>query len=311
MEFSICIVSFNCRDQLRICLESIRANRPTVDHEVVVVDNGSTDGTEEMLQTDFYWVRSIINPNNRGFSVACNQAIFASSGKILMMLNPDTMVERGTFDTLLHFVRERPWIGVVGPKILSAENVPELSCREFPTLLNALWNLTGLNRRFKASKVFGHLDMGWWDHAEPRAVDWLSAAALVFTRTAWEKVGALDERFFLYCVELDWQKRLARKELERWYLPTAVIRHEPHRSWDSRDPAIAAPLYAEVLRYFRKHHGIVSSITLHVMTAAVTLFKTGFRAITALIPARQERDQNAVRLNWAIFRTAIGFPPKI
>ena len=82
MEFSICIVSYNCREQLRACLDSIRANRPTVDHEVIVVDNGSSDGTVEMLQGEFYWTRSIANPSNRGFSVACNQAILAATGKV-------------------------------------------------------------------------------------------------------------------------------------------------------------------------------------------------------------------------------------
>ena len=82
MDLSICIVSYKCREQLRACLESIRANRPPVAHEVIVVDNGSGDGTVEMLRDDFYWVRAIANPDNRGFSTACNQAVAASVGSM-------------------------------------------------------------------------------------------------------------------------------------------------------------------------------------------------------------------------------------
>lgn len=182
---SVCIVSYQCREKLRRCLESIRAHRPPVEHEVIVVDNGSTDGTVEMIKSDFYWVRVIVNPDNRGFSAACNQGFAAATGKVLMMLNPDTEVPHEAFGTLLRFVQERPWIGAVGSRLVTEHGEPENSCREFPTLMNALWDLTGLSRVFHTSRVFGHYEMTWWDHSEPRAVDWLSGAALMFTRKAW------------------------------------------------------------------------------------------------------------------------------
>lgn len=309
MDFSICIVSFQCRERLRECLESIRAHRPTVDHEVIVVDNGSTDGTPRMLAEDFYWVRSIINPENVGFSAACNQGLAQARGSILMMLNPDTRVEHDALDALHRFVRERPWIGAVGPKLVDPDGQPEMSCREFPTLLNALWNLTGLSRAFSRSKVFGHFEMTWWDHSAPRAVDWLSGAALVFTRKAWEAAGPLDEEFFLQAAELDWQKRLARRGLERWYLPTVQIVHYPGRSWGGNEADEVVAFYAAAFRYFRKHHGRLSGLALRAMAVAafgVGLIGAGLRS---LIPSRRAAACETARLYAVLLRTALGFPP--
>lgn len=306
MELSVCIVSYQCRDKLRECLSSVRANRPTVDHEVIVVDNGSTDGTVEMLREEFFWVRSMSNPENRGFSVACNQGLGEARGRVLMMLNPDTHVTHGALDGLLRFVRERPWIGAVGPRLVGPEGAPEMSCREFPTLMNALWHLTGLSRTFSRSKVFGHFEMSWWDHAEPRSVDWLSGAALTFTRTAWERVGPLDEGFFLQAAELDWQKRLQRAGLERWYLPTVTIVHHPGRSWGGSEAEEVVPLHLAAFRYFRKHHGVVSAGALRAIALSVAAPKAALAAVSALAPARRPAALRAARVNWLLWRAAAG-----
>lgn len=305
MELSICIVSYQCREHLRACLESLRSHRPTVEHQVIVVDNASTDGTVEMLRQDFYWVKLIVNDTNRGFSAACNQAVAVSRGKVLLMLNPDTRVEHGSLDTLLRFVRDRSWIGAVGPRVVAGDGKPELSCREFPTLMNALWNLTGLSRRFSSSRIFGHLDMSWWDHSQPRAVDWLSAACLMFTRAAWDKVGPLDEGFFLAGAEMDWQKRLARQGLERWYLPTAQVHHTPSRRWDTPDPGARLPVYRAVIRYFAKHHGPLSSLALRAMVLITSIIKSIGWLFAALVPEHRARALARVRLHLGLMAVAL------
>ena len=306
MDLSVCIVSYRCRDKLRECLTAIRAHRPTVEHEVIVVDNGSTDGTVEMLREEFFWVRTTANPDNRGFSAACNQSLAEARGRVLMMLNPDTQVTHGALDGLLRFVRERPWIGAVGPRLVGPDGAPEMSCREFPTLMNALWHLTGLSKTFSRSKVFGHFEMSWWDHAEPRAVDWLSGAALTFTRTAWERVGPLDEAFFLQAAELDWQKRLQRAGLERWYLPAVTIVHHPGRSWGGSEAEEIVPLHLAAFRYFRKHHGVVSAAALRAIALSVAAPKAALAALSAMAPARRPAALKAARVNWLLWRAAAG-----
>jgi hypothetical protein len=225
---------------------------------------------------------------------------------VLVMLNPDTQVAHGSLDALLRFVKERPWTGAVGPKILAPSGEPELSCREFPTLMNSLWNLTGLARRYSSSRVFGHLDMSWWDHSQPRAVDWLSAAVLMFTRTAWEKVGPLDEGFFLQGAEMDWQKRLARQGLERWYLPTAQVRHTPARRWDTPEPEVRLPVYRAVIRYFAKHHGPLSSLTLRAMVLLTSLVKAVGWLFAAAVADQRERALARVRLHGGLMAVALG-----
>ncbi len=306
MDLSICVVSYQCKDKLRECLASIRAHRPTVEHEVIVVDNGSTDGTVQMLAQDCYWVRAIANPDNRGFSVACNQGLAKAGGQVLMMLNPDTRVDHGALDGLFRFVRERPWIGAVGPRLVTAAGEPEMSCREFPTLMNALWDLTGLARAFSKSKVFGHFEMTWWDHAEPRGVDWLSAAALMFTRAAWERVGPLDEDFFLQAVELDWQKRLQRAGLERWYLPAVQIVHHPGRSWGGDEAEELIPLHLAAFRYFRKHHGLCSALALRAMATLTASAKTLWSGAMSLLPAHRVEAAQAARTNGELLLAALG-----
>jgi len=306
MDFSICIVSYKCREKLRGCLESLRQHRPPVEHEVIVVDNGSDDGTVEMLREQFYWARLIANPENRGFSAALNQAVAVASGKVLMMLNPDTTISADALEGLYRFVTQRPWIGAVGPKLVGPSGEPEMSCREFPTLMNALWNITGLARVFSHSKVFGHLEMGWWDHKEPRAVDWLSAAALVFTRAAWEKVGPLDEVFFLQAAELDWQKRLARLGLERWYLPSVQITHLPGRSWGGNESDEIVPIHRAVFRYFGKHHGRLSVLALRAMSTVVFFFVTIGAALSALVRPRDKAAKGRLKVSWTLLKTALG-----
>lgn len=306
MDFSICIVSYKCREKLRACLESLRAHRPPVEHEVIVVDNGSEDGTVEMVRQEFYWARLIANPENRGFSAALNQAVAASSGKVLMMLNPDTIIPADALEGLYRFVVQRPWIGAVGPKLVRPSGEPEMSCREFPTLMNALWNITGLSRAFSHSKVFGHFEMSWWDHKEPRAVDWLSAAALVFTRAAWDRVGPLDEHFFLQAAELDWQKRLARKGLERWYLPTVQITHLPGRSWGGDESEEIVPLHRAAFRYFGKHHGRLSVLALRAMATIVFLFVTLGAALAAAFRPRDKAATGRLKQSFALLKTALG-----
>jgi hypothetical protein len=309
MDLSICIVSYECREKLRACLESIRANRPSVEHEVIVVDNGSTDGAVTMLKEHFYWVRVLANPENRGFSVAMNQAVQASTGKVILMLNPDTEVVGDALGALLRFVRERPWIGAVGPKLVDPDGDPENSCREFPTLMNALWDLTGLSRAFSGSRVFGHYLMSWWDHSEPRAVDWLSGAALMFTRMAWQKVGPLDEAFFLPAADLDWQKRLQRAGLDRWYLPSAQILHHHGRSWGGDEADEIVPLHMAAFRYFAKHHGTLSALALRALTILTFGPKTLWAALRALVRPSDDARRN-VRTASAVLRTALGFPPR-
>lgn len=306
MELSICIVSYQCAEKLRRCLESIRAHRPTVAHEVIVVDNGSQDGTVEMLREVFYWVRLISNPDNRGFSRAMNQAVAAATGEALLMLNPDTEMLHGALDGLFRFVRERPWIGAVGPKLVSPEGDPEMSCREFPTLMNAFWGLTGLSRAFSGSRVFGHFEMTWWDHSEPRGVDWLSGAALMCTRAAWGKVGPLDEAFFLQGAELDWQKRLSRLGLERWYLPTVSVVHYPGRSWGGSEAEEVVRLYRAAFQYFRKHHSILSSPILRTMALLVSLTKALWHTARSLAPAHREEASLRARRQWALCAAALG-----
>lgn len=313
MELSICIVSYECRQKLRGCLRSLRTHRPPVEHEVIVVDNGSGDGTVEMLEDEFYWVEAITNEENRGFSAACNQGLATARGELLMVLNPDVEILHNSFEELLQFIRERPWIGAVGPKLVTPDGRVERSCRQFPTMFTGVAHLSGIPRALSTSKVFGRYVDDTEHNCGPRSVGWLSGAALMFTGKAWDKAGPFDEQFFLAAADLDWQKRLQRVGLERWYLPSTQIIHYPGRSWDAGETGKAeeaSSFYLAMFRYFKKHHGMAAYLMLRGLTALASAVRLPWCSLAMLPPQRRKRARKYTQTAWGMLRTALGFPSR-
>ncbi|MFW5866563.1 MAG: glycosyltransferase family 2 protein, partial [Armatimonadota bacterium] len=203
-DLSVCIVSYNCRDLLAECLRSIDRHKGHLSVEVVVVDNASGDGTVEMLESEFTDVVSIASEENLGFAGGTNLAVKHASADTLLLLNPDTEVGEGTLERLAEFVRTHPEVGAAGPAVRGPDGRLQHTCHAFPRLWLTLVRQLGLHRAFPQSRVFGAYDMTWWDHSEARNVDWLSGVCFATTRTVWERVGPLDEGYFMYAEDVDW-----------------------------------------------------------------------------------------------------------
>lgn len=238
---SIVIVSFNARADLVHCLLSLKKNPPSMDHEIVVVDNDSTDGSAEAAQT-IPGVAVVRMGRNAGFSAANNAGIRQSSGDLLLLLNSDTLVPPGALDALIARLRATPAAAVAGPRLVDAEGRPELSFGRMISPLNELWQQRRTPQWIEA------------ETAREQFVDWVSGACLLVYRADAEAAGLLDERFFLYTEDVDFCHAVRKRGRKVLFTPVATITHLRGRSRASQ-PEVSRRAYRQSqMAFYQKHH---------------------------------------------------------
>jgi len=275
MDLSISIVSWNTRDLLGQCLDSVYAAADGLDIEVVVVDNASGDGSVEMVRQRYPRVVLVANTGNAGFAAANNQALAASTGRHFLLLNPDTICRPGALAGLVRFLDEHPRCGAVGPLVLN----PVLSGAEGPVLSGvegADETLQYSWARFPTfwSEARGRLDrrIAGADKAPttaqdtcslgPFRADWIGGCCLMVRRDAVNEIGPMDESLFMYCEETDWCLRLVRAGWEVWVEPAARIVHLGGQSSALVPDEAASRLRMSKRLYFAKHHGVFTGAAL-------------------------------------------------
>ncbi|MEB3327904.1 MAG: glycosyltransferase family 2 protein [Candidatus Sericytochromatia bacterium] len=249
---SIVIVNWNTRELLRACLDSV-ARATSVSHEVWVVDNGSTDGSPELVRDAYPDVHLIANTDNRGFAAANNQALRLAQGAYVLLLNSDTVVHPGALDAMVAFLHTRPAVGAVGCKLLNADGSLQPSAHSFYATLGALVE----NQLVAAVWPWRHAHTPWlrlFDHSVARPVGWVCGAALMVRRPAMLEVGLLDEAFFMYGEEVDWQLRLRQAGWQVWFIPHARITHLGGGSSRQAVTAMRRQERASRARFVAKHY---------------------------------------------------------
>jgi len=221
--------------------------------EVILVDNASTDDTCRVVPEEFPWVRLIGNGVNRGFAAAVNQGLRASAGELVLILNPDVSVRRGTVAVLADFLRAHPHVGIAAPRLLNPDGTPQPSCRCFHTL-SAILSRRGPLRPLLANTRWAarHL-MLEWDHGAPREVDWVLGACMLVRRRAIQDVGPMDEGFFLYFEDEDWCYRMWARGWAVSYVPFAEATHEYRRESDHLDSPAYRHFVRSGIRLIRKY----------------------------------------------------------
>jgi hypothetical protein len=223
---SVIVVSYRSREFLAGCLKSLFERGGVADPEVVVVDNGSGDGSVEMLRRRFPGVEVIENPENRGFARAANQGLRRTCGKYRMLLNPDMVVQEGALAELVGFMEANPDCGVAGGNGLDPAGRPQPQfTRSIPTPLTALYHFCGLDRLFPKSRRFGRYNRTYADRETSFDVEALSGSCVVVRAEVLGRVGLLDERFPMYAEDLDWCLRFARAGWRVSYVHTARFTH--------------------------------------------------------------------------------------
>jgi hypothetical protein len=255
MDISIVIVNYNVRDFLNNALVSVFKALEGLEGEVFVVDNASDDGSCELVRESFPQVRLIANSSNVGFAKANNQALVLATGKHLMLLNPDTIVQEDTFRTLIRFFRENSDVGMAGCKILNPDGTFQLPCRRsFPTPWVAFTKVSGLSSIFGSTKLFGKYNLTYLNPDESYEVDAISGSCMMMRREVYDVVGGLDEDFFMYGEDLDWCYRVQTSGWKVFYVADTKIIHYKGESTRRSDIDELKIFYQAMRLFVRKHH---------------------------------------------------------
>ncbi len=306
IDLSIIIVSWNVRDLLRRCLASVYAAWPAERPlEVIVVDNGSGDGSVEMVRREFPNVQLIVNQDNLGFTRANNQGISASRGRYVLLLNPDTEVLDGALTTMVEYLDAHPRVGVVGPRLLYPDGCVQSSRRRFPTLATAFLESTILHQWFPDNRAARYYHMLDQPDDRVQVVDWLVGACLMVRRQAIYEVGYLDEGFFMYSEELDWCRRIKERGWEVVYLPTARVVHYEGKSSEQVIPARHLHFQRSKVRYFRKHHGRWQAEVLRLFLLATYVYQLIVEGLKWLVGHKRPLRAARVRAYWKVLRSGL------
>ena len=308
MDLSICTANLNTKDLLRQYLESLYENTSGLGLEVIIVDNGSTDGSVEMLQQAFPQVRLIQNPTNVGVSKAYNQTFRAARGRYVACLNTDIIVLPSALLTMYRFLEDHPAVGAVGCKLLNADGSLQHSCGHTPTLLGLTMQSLGLSRLFPRNRFFARFLMTYWDHDKVRQVDQPAAACFMMRRQALEEVGLFDERFFVYFEDVDWCYRAKMAGWPIYFLPQAQVIHLGGRSSEQIFDVRIKTRYESQLRFFQKYHprGLVLPI-MRALIIVEMLWRTVITLISAVVFAKwRVRAQKSIKWYLAVIAMCIG-----
>ncbi len=262
VDLSIVIVSYNVRDLLEQCLQSVVGRRSqATGHascdlrlETIVVDNSSSDNSAAMVREKFTSVRLIVNSENRGFAAANNQAFAQASGRYVLMLNPDAELRDGALEIFVEFMDTHPRAAVCGGKLLYADGTLQHSAFRFPTLAQIFLDFFPMNRRLTDSRINGRYPRTCYARGDPFQVDHPLGADFMVRRQAAEQVGWLDDQFFIYCEEIDWAIRLKRAGWQIWCVPQAeIVHHEAQSTRQSSDQSFLN-LWRARFQLFDRHY---------------------------------------------------------
>lgn len=254
MKLSVIIVNYNVQHFLEQCLHSVREAASRVPTEVWVVDNNSVDGSVAMVREKFPEVKVIANKDNPGFSKGNNQAIVESTGEYVLLLNPDTVVEEDTFEKVVHFMDSHPDAGGLGVKMIDGKGnfLPE-SKRGLPTPAVAFYKIFGLSRLFPKSKRFGRYHLGYLDMDKTHEVDVLSGAFMLLRKSVLDKIGLLDESFFMYGEDIDLSYRITLAGYKNYYFPDTRIIHYKGESTKKSSINYVFVFYRAMVIFAEKH----------------------------------------------------------
>ncbi len=254
MELSIVIVNYNVKYFLEQCLISVYKAGRGIDMEVFVVDNASADGSCQMVKQRFPDVKLIENTENLGFSVANNQAIRKISGKFVLLLNPDTVVEEDTFSKCINFMNLHPTAGSLTVKMIDGKGryLPE-SKRGLPSPMVSFYKIFGLTKLFPRSKTFARYYLGHLDENKTHKIEILPGAFMFIRKEVLGKIGLLDESFFMYGEDIDLSYRILKANYDNYYYPETRIIHYKGESTKKGSINYVLLFYKAMILFAQKH----------------------------------------------------------
>ena len=278
---SIIILNWNTKELTYDCIDSVHKTCADLETEIIVLDNASTDGSQDLLQ-QLDNIRLIKIDKNVGFAKGNNQAAAVSSYGYILFLNSDTLVFEGALQVMFDLVKNNPKIGLVGAQILNPDDSFQASYTKFPNHLQEFLILSSFGR-----KIFGrwYPSKGPEEEIRSRMVDYVEGACMLVRKEAFEQVGGFDENYFMYSEEVDLCFSLKQFDWQVWYHPQARILHFGGASSQHRRTQREGDLYRSRVLFFRKHYGKTSAAFLKAQIYIFTALKIGYNGFLSLIKA--------------------------
>jgi N-acetylglucosaminyl-diphospho-decaprenol L-rhamnosyltransferase len=296
-DLSIVLVCWNNKKYIEPCLHSIFNGGLQCSYDVIVVDNGSVDGSQALLRKKFPQVKIIQNDQNVGLGRASNQGIEATQGKYVLLLNNDTLVNGHSLDAMIKFLNGHLVVGAVGGKLLNPDGSIQSCYYEFSTLTEEFLIATRLRKLLRSGYPANIKD------EKIRAVDWISSACLMLRREALNHIGLLDEEYFIYSDEADLQYRLKKAGWQVYYLPDSTTIHYGGRSmdrWRKRKM-----VYRGKMLFYRKHYGIIRTSILRLMLAVLSVGKLMLWGIAYLFPYWNDLAEKELQSNLEVIHLCL------
>jgi N-acetylglucosaminyl-diphospho-decaprenol L-rhamnosyltransferase len=296
-DVSIVLVCWNNKAYVDPCLVSLYEAGLTSSFDVVVVDNGSTDGSQEMLREKYPEVMLIQNDYNVGLGKASNQGIEATNGRYILLLNNDTLVNGPSLQAMFDLMDQTPDAGAVGGRLLNPDGSFQSSYASFSTLWEEFLLASGIAAKFwDGYPLNGHAD-------QVKTVGWMSSACLLIRRSTLGEVGLLDETYFIYGDETDLQYRIQKAGWKAYYLPQATTIHfgsVSTKRWPRR-----RMIYRGKMLFYQKNYGPVRTILLRFMLAVISLAKMLYWSVAWLLPAKREQARGELGSNRDVFQLCL------
>ncbi len=307
-DISIIVVNLNTRELLHECLASVYAEGSQLRNEVIVIDNGSSDGSTDMVRRQFPGVRLVMNKWNEGFARPNNVGMQMATGRYLFLLNSDAALHPGALGRLSAFLDDHPAAGGCGPRLVYPDGRQQRSVKGFPSLWTHFCDMFLLDRVFPHSRLFGRGEMMYFSYDRTQEVDHVMAAAFLLRREVIATAGAFDERFSIYYNDMDWCYRLKGHGWEIYYVHDAVVTHHGGKTVEAvnRDFSYFHELYDNVMLFYQKRYGRRGVVAYKLMLAAGFLIRSIAWTVRWFV-RRSEHTRMMMTFSWKSLATGVRF----
>jgi len=292
MKLSVVIICWNDLRVIRECLHSIFAGTQSADFEVIVSDNGSTDGSVQFIHENYPQVRVVENGANLGFAKGNNAGIRAAQGELVLILNPDTIIHEGSMDRFIAFADQHPEVGAFGCRVLNLDGTYQVSCRLFPTMKRFWVSALYLHRLGRFSSLFNFEEYEGWKGESERQIDWQSGCCVMIRGPLLKSLGGFDEQFFYHFEEVDLCRRVWDSGVSIVFTPEATITHLGGQSVSRFPIRFEIEKYRSRYRYFYKHFGPEGARECRRLSiAGIRLRQTGYWVKSLFKPTQGLQDR--------------------
>ncbi len=298
-DLSIIIVNWNTKEFLLSCVRSVFENEQRISWEVIVVDNGSQDGSGSEVKKAFPLVHLIQNEKNVGFAGAVNQGLQKASGRYVLLLNPDTQVKNGAIERLMSFMDAHPKAGISGAQLLNSNGSKQNSIANYPSLSTELLNKRLL--RWLFPKKFPGKEK---DYPEPIEVDSVIGACMMVRRDALDQVGLLDEDYFLFLEETDWCYRMKKAGWKIYHVPQTEVFHFQGKSAETDKKRARVEYFRSRYHFFKKNRGhfhwliLLIGVVIKLIVETILMGVASLFTLFAVKKWRKKLSQYAYLLWW-------------